>query len=108
MSKSKWAKIGPKWFHRGEPVAVLQASDPLAPLMLEIWAEVKEALSNSGEDIYASLAAEGRECANDMRAWRDEQKLLGTNSLPDNLREHVIQAIIQSYFQGQIEEAEKK
>ena len=50
--------------HPDEPMFVLLGRDPDAPLLVERWADIREA---NGED--ASKVAEARTCAASMRAW---------------------------------------
>jgi hypothetical protein len=51
-----------------EPYFVLRAKDPLAPVLVELWAALRR-LASEGE--YSKLQ-EARNCAQTMRAWRRE------------------------------------
>lgn len=47
-----------------EPMFVLLARDPLAPILVELWASLRQ--HNSGNP---SKVAEARHCAREMRKW---------------------------------------
>ncbi len=51
-----------------EPMFVLLARDPLAPVLVRIWATLREQLHGDAEKI-----AEGRQCADDMDTWRESE-----------------------------------
>jgi hypothetical protein len=57
-----------------EPMFVLLARDPMAPILVELWASLRE------ERITNTLKGdEARICAQDMRVWREKrQKLLAS------------------------------
>lgn len=48
-----------------EPYFLVKATDPLAPILVEMWASIAELHRTSDEKI-----AEARDCANTMRQWR--------------------------------------
>lgn len=52
-----------------EPMFVLLARDASAPALVEMWARDRE---RHGEE--AGVVAEARECAEQMRAWRDHNR----------------------------------
>lgn len=52
-----------------EPMFVLLARDASAPALVEMWARDRE---RHGEE--AGVVAEARECAEQMRAWRDRNR----------------------------------
>jgi hypothetical protein len=62
-----------------EPMFVLLARDPLAPFLVERWADQRE------EDILLGrrptsdtpMVAEARQCAKQMRKWRAENRASG-------------------------------
>jgi hypothetical protein len=47
-----------------EPMFVLLARDPMAPILVELWASLREHAAGN-----PSKVAEARECAQNMRAW---------------------------------------
>lgn len=47
-----------------EPMFTLLARDPLAPMLVELWASMREHLAGN-----PSKVAEARQCAKDMRVW---------------------------------------
>lgn len=57
----------------GEPLFLLMARDPSAPELIESWAHTREAEVTAGRRPASDLAQvrEARECAQEMRAWRD-------------------------------------
>lgn len=52
-----------------EPLFTLLARDASAPALIEMWADARE---KRGEE--AGVVAEARECAEQMRAWRDHNR----------------------------------
>ena len=48
-----------------EPLFVLLARDPLAPILVELWASLREHAAGN-----PSKVAEARACAGAMRRWR--------------------------------------
>lgn len=50
-----------------EPMFILLARDPLAPLMVEIWAQLRAEASTEDDQ---ALIEEAQECADSMREWR--------------------------------------
>lgn len=52
-----------------EPMFILLARDASAPALVEMWAHDRE---RHGEE--AGVVAEARECAEQMRAWRDRNR----------------------------------
>jgi hypothetical protein len=53
-----------------EPLFTLLARDPHAPILIDAWASMREL---AGED--PAKVAEARECAEDMRAWRERRSV---------------------------------
>lgn len=52
-----------------EPMFVLLARDPMAPVLVRLWADLREhAVGNP------SKVNEARDCAIDMEVWRQRQK----------------------------------
>ncbi len=51
-----------------EPMFVLLARDPLAPILVELWAALRAHSSGN-----PSKVAEARHCAKDMREWKSKQ-----------------------------------
>ena len=51
--------------HENEPMFVLLARDPLAPILVELWASFREHVAGN-----PSKVAEARKCARDMRDWK--------------------------------------
>lgn len=52
-----------------EPMFILLARDASAPALVELWAAERE---RHGE--HAAIVAEARECADQMRVWRDTNR----------------------------------
>lgn len=53
-----------------EPVFVLMARDPIAPLLVELWAKLKEQLDGYGpEGRGTDKTREARTCATAMAEW---------------------------------------
>lgn len=48
-----------------EPMFVLLARDPLAPILVRLWADLREHAAGN-----PSKVAEARQCATNMAAWR--------------------------------------
>lgn len=59
-----------------EPMFILLARDRMAPELVDLWADERE---YNGED--AAKVAEARQCAENMRAWRKENRPDSTYSL---------------------------
>ena len=56
-----------------EPMFVLLARDPIAPLLVQRWAKLKEQLDGFGPDGRGTdKTSEARQCANDMIRWASE------------------------------------
>lgn len=55
-----------------EPMFILLGRDPLAPALIERWANHRAALIRAGDRPKADrpMVKEARECAQAMRAWR--------------------------------------
>ena len=53
-----------------EPMFVLLARDPLAPILVELWASLREHAAGT-----PSKVKEARACALDMRKWRREDDM---------------------------------
>lgn len=51
--------------HPDEPMFVLLARDPLAPMLIELWAQLREHHAGNTSKVF-----EARECAVAMKAWR--------------------------------------
>jgi len=49
---------------------VLLARDPFAPLLVELWAEMRKIARRERDD----KVAEARQCANAMREWHRRRK----------------------------------
>lgn len=47
-----------------EPMFILLGRDPMAPQLVELWAQYREA-----NDEHPDKVQEARKCADDMRAW---------------------------------------
>ena len=65
-----YAKLAPD-----EPYFVLRAKDPIAPALVELWAELRKAqfarfLNDGG--LFAAKLTEARACADEMRRWHAE------------------------------------
>jgi len=56
-----------------EPLFLLMGRDPSAPDIIEHWASVREAEVRAGRRPAGDMrqAAQARECAQQMRSWRD-------------------------------------
>lgn len=54
-----------------EPMFILLARDPLAPLLVEMWAQLR-AESSTEDD--SAMIEEAEECAESMREWRAEHR----------------------------------
>jgi hypothetical protein len=54
-----------------EPMFILLARDPLAPLLVDLWAQLRA--EGSIEDDSA-IVEEAEECAQSMRDWRNENR----------------------------------
>lgn len=52
-----------------EPMFVLLARDPLAPILVKLWANLREHAAGN-----PSKVAEARKCAVDMIHWRNESR----------------------------------
>lgn len=61
------AKVGPD-----EPFFVLLARDPVAPVLLRLWVELRRAVDNKEED--AEQRAEALDCRNKMLEWIEENQ----------------------------------
>ena len=48
-----------------EPMFVLLARDPLAPILVKLWAELKRVANDDADD----TVHEAEQCAADMTAW---------------------------------------
>ena len=57
-----------------EPMFVLLGRDPLAPILVEMWATLRDA--NNPRPNPAKLA-EARRCAELMRTWREQRESSG-------------------------------
>lgn len=51
-----------------EPMFVLLARDPLAPILVELWASLRAHAAGN-----PSKVEEARQCAQDMRNWKCKQ-----------------------------------
>ncbi|MEK6323586.1 MAG: hypothetical protein AABN33_18250 [Acidobacteriota bacterium] len=54
-----------------EPRFILLARDPLAPLLVEIWAQLRAEASQEDD---SAMVEEARECADSMREWRAKRR----------------------------------
>jgi len=81
-----------------EPMFILLARDPLAPLLVELWADVRAVLVGDDKKI-----AEARTCVQSMRNWPITKKLNHKVSVDENLRFEIVNAIVQSYL-GAVEQ----
>lgn len=50
-----------------EPMFVLLARDPMAPILVELWASLRAQAAGN-----PSKVAEARQCAENMRKWKHE------------------------------------
>lgn len=50
-----------------EPLFILLARDPLAPILVDLWADLRAHLAGN-----PSKVAEARSCAQDMREWKTQ------------------------------------
>ena len=76
-----------------EPMFVLLARDPLAPLLVEIWADVRSILVKDGEKVM-----EARDCAAKMREWPITKRLKHKIAIDDEaIYWDIINAIVQFY-----------
>lgn len=48
-----------------EPMFVLLARDPLAPILVSLWADLREHAAGNPSKVF-----EARTCSNEMRKWR--------------------------------------
>jgi len=60
-----------------EPMFVLLARDPMAPILVDLWADLRE--HNAGNP---SKVSEARACSADMTAWRLRQKANAAPPVP--------------------------
>lgn len=51
-----------------EPMFVLLARDPMAPILVRLWADLRQ--QNAGNP---SKVEEARQCAKDMETWRNNR-----------------------------------
>lgn len=61
-----------------EPMFVLLARDPLAPMLVRLWADLRSHLAGN-----PSKVSEARECAANMDSWRDTRNKEIASSLID-------------------------
>ena len=54
-----------------EPMFVLLARDPLAPLLVELWANLRAEASQEDD---SAMVEESQDCADAMRAWREQHR----------------------------------
>lgn len=54
-----------------EPMFILLARDPSAPMLVELWAQIRERFGGNTREIETDLrmADEAQECAETMREW---------------------------------------
>lgn len=52
-----------------EPMFVLLARDPFAPILVRLWADLREHAAGN-----PSKVGEARTCATEMEVWRQRQK----------------------------------
>lgn len=59
-----------------EPMFVLLARDPMAPLLVENWATLRSQAIDRGEkpESDRAMVKEAYQCAKDMRAWWDKHR----------------------------------
>lgn len=88
-----------------EPMFVLLARDPLAPLLVELWATVRATLVGDIDKVR-----EAQKCAQDMRDYLVIKKLKHKIKLPADVAQEVVSAIVQTYLKEQerIERIERK
>ena len=51
-----------------EPVFVLLASDPLAPILVRLWADLRSRIANNPPKV-----TEARKCAEEMEKWNSRR-----------------------------------
>ncbi len=52
-----------------EPMFVLLARDPLAPILVRLWADLREHAAGNPSKVF-----EARDCAIDMEKWKHRQR----------------------------------
>jgi hypothetical protein len=76
-----------------EPMFILLGRDPLAPLLVDLWAGVRANLVGDAEKVQ-----EARQCSKAMREWPVTKKLNGKVTLDDETFWEIVNAIVQSYL----------
>lgn len=51
-----------------EPMFVLLARDPWAPILVELWASLRSSVEGDSPKVY-----EAKRCARDMRVWNERE-----------------------------------
>ncbi len=54
-----------------EPMFVLLARDPIAPILVEIWAQLRAEASQTDD---SAMVEEAEDCATAMRDWREKNR----------------------------------
>lgn len=79
-----------------EPMFVLLARDPLAPLLVELWAGLRAVLVQAeGEP---AKIKEARQCAENMRKWPVTKKLPEKVSIQEDTFWEIVSAVQQEYM----------
>lgn len=79
-----------------EPMFVLLGRDPLAPLLVELWADVRANLVKAEGE--AEKVAEARSCAKSMRKWPVTKKLKRKVSVEKDTYWEIVSAIVQNHL----------
>lgn len=59
-----------------EPMFILLARDPMAPILVELWASLRQQAAGN-----PSKVAEARQCAAQMQMWKAEQDMSHTHKI---------------------------
>lgn len=79
-----------------EPMFVLLGRDPLAPLLVELWADVRANLVTAeGEE---EKLTEARACAKSMRNWPVTKKLKRKVCIEKDAYWEIVSAIVQNHL----------
>ncbi|MFM7010128.1 MAG: hypothetical protein ACKO0Z_12495 [Betaproteobacteria bacterium] len=82
-----------------EPMFILLGRDPLAPLLVELWADVRSVLVKDVEKV-----TEARMCASAMREWPITKKLSSKVAVQEPEYWEIVNTIVQAYLSEQSEE----
>lgn len=82
-----------------EPMFVLLGRDPLAPLLVELWADVRSVLVKAEGE--TEKVAEARHCAQMMRDWPVTKKLNHKIRVGEPEYWDIVNVIVQHYLAGE-------